>query len=108
VAAGVGDRLLVGLVGAPGAGGERDHLEPGVAVERDEELLAGDAGRAHDGDTSAGIVAHGGGTPPIGEIANLPGAIHRRNVSARPSGWPPRSSRGRGTSGSRRRRWRWI
>ena len=56
----LGDRLAIALARALCARRERRHLEPGVVLEGDQELLAGDAGGADDRDTTARGIGHEG------------------------------------------------
>ena len=55
-AVGVADRFPVRASGGARGGGEQRDVEPGMVGERDQELLAGDAGGSNDRDAT---LAHG-------------------------------------------------
>src|SRR5262249_43341733 len=70
-AGGVADRVAIGAPRRAGRRGERRDLEPRMGGERDQGLLARDAGGSDDCDAP---LAHGSGYPVVSRAVNQPAA----------------------------------
>src|SRR6266446_9307406 len=77
-AARLADRLAVGAAGRARRGGKHRHLEPGMAGERSQELLPGDAGGADDRDPPLAHARPSIRAPPSGVKPSLPTSVERQ------------------------------